>query len=68
MSKIKVIINAEEKEIDIGTTIKDVLAEMNIKSPMVAVEKNLEIVPKSEFDNILHEGDRLEIVEFCGGG
>ncbi len=68
MSKIKVIINAEEKEIGMDTTIKDILAQMNIKSPMIAVEKNLEIVPKSEFDNILNEGDRLEIVEFCGGG
>jgi len=68
MSKIKVFINTEEKEIDRGTTIKDILAEMNIKSPMVAVEKNLTIVPKNEFDSVLKEQDKLEIVEFCGGG
>ncbi len=68
MPTIKVIINAEEKEILKGMTIEDILTEMNIKSPMIAVEKNLEIVPKSEFDNIIQEGDRLEIVEFCGGG
>jgi sulfur carrier protein len=68
MSKIKVFINTEEKEIDEGTTIKDILAKMNIKSPMIAVEKNLAIVPKNEFDSVLKEQDKLEIVEFCGGG
>ena len=68
MGKIKVVINAEEKEIDTGSTITDILAEMNIKNPMIAVERNLAIVPKNEFETVLQEGDKLEIVEFCGGG
>ena len=50
MDKIKVCINGEEKEIKAQSTIKDILDTINMKSPMLVVERNLEIVPKDQYE------------------
>lgn len=66
---IKVIINGEEKEIEANTTIQSVISSLNMKTNMLVVEKNLEIVPKGEYDSsYLLDGDKIEIVSFFGGG
>jgi len=69
MDKIKVCINGEEKEIKAQSTIKDILDTINMKSPMLVVERNLEIVPKDQYETCqLQNGDKLEVVSFFGGG
>jgi len=63
-----VIINGEEKNAA-GKTIADLISEGGYKPERVAVERNLEIVPKSAYsDTVLMDGDRVEIVSFVGGG
>ena len=50
-------------------TLAALMAELGLDGRKVAVERNLEIVPKSLYaDTRLDEGDRLEIVHFIGGG
>ncbi|MFH0702460.1 MAG: sulfur carrier protein ThiS [bacterium] len=67
MHKIKIYINGEEKEINEKSTVQDVLNHIDIKSPMVVVEKNQEII--HQYDSCyLEEEDKLEIVSFFGGG
>ena len=45
------------------------VAELGLDLRKLAVERNLAIVPKSQFaQTSLHEGDRIEIVHFIGGG
>lgn len=52
-----------------SSSISDLLIHLEIKAPRVAVELNLEIIPKTEFETTsLKEGDRLEVVSFVGGG
>lgn len=68
MAKIKIHINGEEKELNENSTIQEVLDDLNIKSPMIVVEKNLEIIPKEQYHFKLKENDNLEIVGFFGGG
>lgn len=68
MSKIKVMINGEEKEIDSNSTIQSILEEMRITNPMVVVERNFEIVPKENYQILIEKGDNLEVVSFVGGG
>jgi len=64
-----VTINGEEKTITDALSVKQMLAEIGLDAAKVAVERNLEIVPKSSYADIrLTEGDRLEIVHFIGGG
>lgn len=66
---MKVIINGKETEIAENSTVKQVLETMEIKSNMLVVEKNLNIVDKKDYEScLLNEGDSLEIVGFFGGG
>ena len=66
---MKVMINGEVREVSEGLTVLALLAELGIQKERVAVELNLDIVPKGRFgDTILKDGDRIEIVSFVGGG
>lgn len=66
---IKIILNGEEKELGSDITIQKLIEGMNIKSTMFVVEKNLEIVPKENYDNCkINDGDKIEVVSFFGGG
>ncbi len=43
--------------------------QLGLEPTKIAVERNLEIVPKSQYEaTILRDGDRIEIVQFVGGG
>ena len=50
-------------------SILSILNNLNIDKKKIAIELNLEIVPKSSYENtIIKNGDSLEIIEFIGGG
>lgn len=67
--RVKIIINGKEKIVSEDTTIARLLEELNIKPKGIAVELNLEIVPKSSYgETTLKDGDRVEIVQMVGGG
>ncbi len=52
-----------------GKTVAEVLAETGLESGRTAVERNGEIVFRSEYDSVvLEDGDSVEIVRFVGGG
>ena len=66
---IAVHVNGDLRHVTVGTTLSAMLAELGLNPRKVAVERNLEIVPRSTFDDVVvEEGDRLEIVHFVGGG
>ena len=66
---MKVVVNGEEKDISEGLTVEGLLNKLGIGKERVALELNLDIVPKGRFgDTILKNGDRIEIVSFVGGG
>lgn len=69
MSKIKIILNGEEKTLSRQMTIADLIAEYGLDIKKIAIEKDLEIVSPGSFAKIiLDEGSRIEIVHFIGGG
>ena len=52
-----------------GATVADLLREMDVRADRVAVELNLEVLERQEFERRgLCEGDRVEIISFIGGG
>lgn len=52
-----------------GMTVGALLDHLSLPRKKIAVERNLEIVPKSTFDTaVLNADDRLEIIHFIGGG
>ena len=62
-------INGESRSFPEGLTVTGLVAQLGMKTDRVAVELNLEIVPRSDWDAThLKEGDKLEIVHFVGGG
>ncbi|MCK4908526.1 MAG: sulfur carrier protein ThiS [Planctomycetes bacterium] len=66
---MEVILNGEKKEIAENISVKKLLAALGIKTEQVAVELNLTIVPKTEYENkIIKAGDKIEIISFVGGG
>lgn len=65
---VKILLNGEKREIS-TPNLAGLLAEIGLDPRKVAVERNLEIVPKSAYvQTDLADGDRLEIVHFVGGG
>ncbi len=65
---VRLTINGEPREIA-AETVARLVGELGLDSRKVAVERNLEIVPKSQFEATrLGDGDRIEIVHFIGGG
>lgn len=66
---MRLTINGEDRTFDCALTVEKLLGEIGVDSRKVAVERNLEIVPKSQYRRVsLGDGDRLEIVHFIGGG
>ena len=66
---MKIIINGEDREVNEGTTVSQLLEEMNTPAVGIAVERNREIVSRSlHATTVLEEGDVLEIVKMVGGG
>jgi thiamine biosynthesis protein ThiS len=66
---MRVKVNGKEYIIPDGLTVRGMLSYFKINENFVAVERNKEIVPKKEWDNVyVNENDVFEIVTFVGGG
>jgi thiazole synthase len=64
-----IIVNGEKRSFSGGESVAGLLAELGIDARKVAVELNLEILPRTSYQSTrLNEGDKLEIVHFIGGG
>ena len=66
---MRVTVNGATREVPEGLTVRGLIAHLGLEGGPVAVEKNLEVVPRAEHPTAeLCEGDVLEIVHFVGGG
>ena len=66
---MRLTINGEERMLAGADTIAALVAQLGLDSRKIAVERNLEIVPRSLYAaTALAEDDRIEIVHFIGGG
>ena len=65
----KIQLNGAPYEINYGTNLNELLNKLKIQKSKVAIEVNGEIVEKNKYPNlILNKGDKVEIVQFIGGG
>lgn len=68
MSVIRIQVNGEDRQVR-ARTVLALVEELGLDVRKVAVERNLEIVPRSlHADTPLGDGDRIEVVQFVGGG
>ena len=66
---IEITLNGDLHKIKEGQNLIELLQDLNLDPTKVAVERNLEIVPKTTYQDVkLIADDRLEIVHFIGGG
>jgi len=66
---IAIVVNGEARSVAPGTTVAGLIGELGFGDRRVAVERNLEVVPRARHaTTVLSEGDRLEVVTFVGGG
>ena len=66
---VQITVNGKPREVPAGATIAQLLAELDLQPPQVAVEVNLELIPRGRHaEHRLEPGDRLEVVTLVGGG
>ncbi len=67
---MQIFINGNLKQLDSeNVTITALIVTLNLTGKRLAIERNGEIVPRSQFDAVtLRDGDKLEIVGAVGGG
>jgi thiazole synthase len=62
-------VNGEHRRVAAGTTIALLVQELGLDPGRVAVERNMEVVPRSTLAEVqVEDGDDFEIVHFVGGG
>lgn len=64
------IINGEDHDdLPDGLTVSALIAHLGLPERKIAIERNLAVIPKSQFgDIVLQNHDKLEIIHFIGGG
>ena len=66
---MKLTINGKEKEIHSSQTVTELVEELAISAPNIAVALNSQVIPKSQYPQTpVKEGDKIEIVHAVGGG
>jgi thiamine biosynthesis protein ThiS len=66
---ITISVNGESRAAKPGATVVDLLRDLGLNGGRVAIERNLEILPRPKWSETRVEpGDRYEIVQFVGGG
>jgi thiamine biosynthesis protein ThiS len=64
-----IVVNGEERATTPGAIVTDLLRELGLDAGRVAIERNLEILPRPKWSETkIEAGDRYEIVQFVGGG
>jgi sulfur carrier protein len=66
---LTITVNGENRAAQPGATVTDLLRALGLDSGRVAIERNLEILPRPKWaETKVVAGDRYEIVQFVGGG
>lgn len=68
-ASLRIQVNGEPRDVKDGTTLSELISNLQLKPEQIAVELNRTVVRRAEWcANELSEGDTLEIVHFVGGG
>ena len=68
-SAMQIIVNGQNRAVVDGTTLAELLSQLDLQARHVAVEINMELVPRAQHaEHRLADGDQLEVVTLVGGG
>jgi len=66
---INIRLNGQDREVEAGLTLEELLSRLELPARRVAVERNRHVVPRDRYGATpVEAGDRLEIVTLVGGG
>jgi thiamine biosynthesis protein ThiS len=66
---VQIVVNGEPREVPAGLGVAALLSHLGLPAERVAIERNLEILPRSAWPGTtVQPGDRYEIVHLVGGG
>lgn len=66
---MKLIINGNTREFEDGRTLQNILDELSLDGKVMAAAVNMDIVKQGSWSEYkLHDGDKLELLDFVGGG
>ncbi len=66
---MNVIVNGESREFKSESTLLEILKELSLESKVMAAAVNMEIVKQDSWNtHKLNDGDKLELLDFVGGG
>ncbi|HEV7967483.1 MAG TPA: sulfur carrier protein ThiS [Candidatus Acidoferrales bacterium] len=68
-AEVQIIVNGESRQVPAGLEVSALLSHLGLPTDRVAIERNLEILPRSQWvKTSVEPGDRYEIVHLVGGG
>ena len=66
---MELIVNGQEKSFENNSSLKDIIVELKIEDKVMAAAVNMEIVKKDEWAKFTpKENDKIELLQFVGGG
>ena len=66
---MRVLVNGDQKEFGVGISLAELITQLDLPAPRIAIELNREVVRRSDWGStMLKDDDRIEIVHFVGGG
>ena len=66
---LRIQVNGESRDADDNSSLQDLIANLNLKAERLAVELNGSVIRRVDWEQtVLHDGDKVEIVHFVGGG
>lgn len=68
-TRLGISVNGEQRRVAPGVSVAEMLRSLGLDPSRVAVERNLEVIPRSTLGEVrVEDGDAFEIVRFVGGG
>jgi thiamine biosynthesis protein ThiS len=66
---MNITMNGEARDVPAGLTVAGLLVHLSLPAERVAVERNREVLPRTQWDSTsVQPGDHFEVVHFVGGG
>lgn len=66
---MNIIVNGNKKSFNEGTTLQEMIHTLNLEGKVMAAAVNMDVVKQDNWANReLHEGDKVELLDFVGGG
>ena len=66
---MRLIVNGEEKNFENNSSLKEIIVNLQIEDKVMAAAVNMDVVKKDDWDNFIpKENDKIELLQFVGGG